>query len=184
VCTSRVLLADCEYGYFEQRCSEALLIAPTLTIERVLATLSLLDILDDDARRSSGRSAGNVHSKRADKVRALVRACSLDQRRADSREVLVRPVYEDAQAVDGGSASHVGFLRATAGDHSGGHGRANPDRANAELDAVIAMSNNGTAPMIGSFCEGQRAETSGALRVRWPWYLALNGRSMAGMGRP
>lgn len=184
VCTSRVLLADCEYDYFEQRRSEALLIAPTLAIERVLATLSLLDILDDDVRRSSGGSEGNGYSKRADKVRALVRACSLDQRREGRREVLVRPVYEDAQAIDPGSASHIGFLQAPASGHSGGHGQSNTDRATAELDAAIAMSNSGTVPMIGSFCECQRAEASGALRVRRPWCLALNGQSMAGMRRP
>lgn len=184
VCTSRVLLVDCEFDWFEQRRSTTLLIAPTLSIERVLATLSLLDILDDDMRRSSGRSVGNEHSKRADKVRALLSACSLDQRRAGGREVLVCPVYEDAQAIDAGSVSHIGFLQAPASGYPGGDGWANAGRANAELDAAIAMSNNGTAPMIGSFGECQRAEASGALRVRRPWWVAMNGQSMAGMARP
>lgn len=176
VCTSRLLLADCEHVYFEQRRSEALLIAPTLAIERVLATLSLLDILDDDVRKTSGRNEGNGYSKRADKVRALVRACSLDQRRAGSREVLIRPVYEDAQVVDAGFDSPIAFLQAPTSDCSGGHGWANTDCANAELDAVIAMSNNCTAPMIGSFRECQHAEARGALRVRRPWCRALDTR--------
>lgn len=168
VCTSRVLLADCEYEYFERRRSDALLIAPTLAIERVLATLSLLDILDSEMRRCSGRIT-NEYSKRADKVRALVSACSLGQRRTGSREVQVRPVYEGVQGTGAGSASHIGFLQASAGRQAGEQGW-----ANAELDAAIAMSNNGTVTMIGSWRECERAESRGALRVRRPWFRAFN----------
>jgi hypothetical protein len=181
VCTSRVLLTDCAENIFEQRRSEAYLIAPTLAIERVLTALSLLDILDDDLRRSSACSAGNEYSKRADKVRALILACSLNQRRIGSRDVLVRPVYDDIEVFDAGSADRIGFLHALASDKAGGTERVAADRIGAELDAAIAMSND-TTPMIASFCEYKRAEASGARYVRWPWIPALNGKSMAGTG--
>lgn len=179
VCTSHVLLADCELNLFEQRRSESLLMAPTLAIERVLATLRLLDILDESFRRSSGCAAGNVFNKRADKVRTLVGVCSLDRRNSGSREVQVRPVYQIANAIDTGSGVNK---HAPASRFSSGHGQANADYASAELDAAIAMSNMGNVPMICGFQEYQRAQASGALCVRFPWFQASNGQSIAGMG--
>lgn len=169
VCTSRVLLADCEYDLFEQRGSDAYLIAPTLAVERILATLNLLDILDEQTRRIRRGNEGNIYRKRADKVRAVVGECSLDRRRDGSREVLVRPTYEDAQNLDSGLGSPTGFLPARDSSHSARHDQVNMREANDELAAAVAMSNSGIAPMIGGFWECQRARANGTLSVRSPW---------------
>lgn len=183
VCTSRLLLVDCEFECFDKRRHEAWLIAPTMAIERVLATLRLLDILDEETRRLSGRTEGNEYSKRADKVRALLRACSLEHRRDGSRDVLVRPVYESAQVIEAESALDVVRPHTPAGAFPSGDGWANVDRPNAELEAVIAMSNAGIAPMIGSCSEVAHAQASGALRVQHPWQVFPHIPSTAYMGR-
>lgn len=174
VCTSSVMLADCEFNSFDMRRSQAWLTAPTLAVERILATLSLLDILDDDVRRFSGRNEANHHSKRADKVRALLRVCSVDQRTDGSRNVLVRPVYENAQLIGANTASSIERVRSPYSDYPGGLGWASVDRHSAELDAVIAMSDQGRAPMIGSWSERERAKARGALRVQLPWLVVSN----------
>ncbi len=183
VCTSSVMLADCEFDSFETRRSEAWLTAPTLAVERMIATVSLLDILDDDVRRFSGRSEANHHSRRAVKVRALLRVCSLDQRTVGSRDVLVRPVYENAQAIGAEPASDIGRLRSPCGDYPGGPGWASVDRYSAELDAVIAMSNHGRSPMIGSWSECARAKASGALQIQLPWLVVPNVQGEASLGQ-
>lgn len=158
VCTSDVLLADCEHQYSERRRMESLLLSHTLSIERVIAVMRMLQILDDDLCRASVAGAGNVYAKRLGKLRELVRNCWLENRRTGTRDVVVRAVYDD---VGGGTVED---------DTSGTCGKPGRSRwVSNELRAAIGLSNSSSSPLLTNFSDFDRAKTEGAKRISLPW---------------
>lgn len=160
VCTSDVLLADCEHEYTLQRREDSLLSSPTLSIERVLAAMRMVEILDDNIGRSAIIGTGNVHSKRLGKLRELVRGCWLEQRRVGTRDVLVKPVYQDAACEDEAAGTSLACGKSSASW-----------RVTGELRAAIALSNSGSTPLITRFSDYERSQNEGANCVRLPWRL-------------